>query len=203
MARTTIIAGVFVARIFSTMSCGAADEPAAYPAVKGERATRPAFDIDSTKAFRIELGRGGGFDGLDTVKLDRSGKVIMHRVKWEQRQTRHRKFRIRVWETVSLRVSEEDVAKILEAIKAKELMNLDRAYHADVADGTQWVFRIEQGGREKSVYFNNHFPASIIQFAKKLDAIIAESGVNELAWKAVPEDEHGQHDNALWESISR
>ncbi|MDA0814027.1 MAG: hypothetical protein O3C21_16755 [Verrucomicrobia bacterium] len=36
------------------------------------------------------------------------------------------------------------------------------AYHADVADGNQWVLAVTQGERQKAIYFNNHFPKSIL-----------------------------------------
>ena len=37
---------------------------------------RPTFTIDRTQPFQLEFGRGSGRAGLDTVKIDQTGRVL-------------------------------------------------------------------------------------------------------------------------------
>jgi len=170
-----------------------------YPVSEVEKDTQPPFRIDPTKPFRIEFGRGSGMHGLATVKVSQDGTALLHRRRsglpgedWGD-----------TWEWASLRLSQDAMAKLLEAVDAERLMDLERAYHAAVMDGTQWVLWIKQGEREKSVYFNNHFPRPIIRFAERLDALLLESPPDELTWTAVPASESMLHHRDLWMSIRR
>src|SRR5262245_45181811 len=42
---------------------------------------RPAFTNDRIQPFWLEFGRGSWWHGLDTVKFDQTGRVILHRLK--------------------------------------------------------------------------------------------------------------------------
>lgn len=92
---------------------------------------------------------------------------------------------------------------MLEEVEANRLLGLDKEYHADVCDGTQWVLWVRQGDREKTVFFNSHFPDPIIRFAEQLDAIVSGSVGPGLKWRAVPPAQSRDHEQALWESIKR
>jgi hypothetical protein len=80
---------------------------------------------------------------------------------------------------------------------------MDRSYAADVADGTQWVLWIQQGDRERSVYFDNHFPEAITTFAKHLDAILSMASGPNLQWQPVLPPMSRRHESELWECIKR
>jgi len=80
---------------------------------------------------------------------------------------------------------------------------MDKAYHADIYDGTQWVLWIRQGDREKVVYCSNHFPDPIVRFAAWLDANVARSVGPSLKWRAVPALRSRDHERELWQSIER
>ena len=61
-----------------------------------EKDTRPAFQIDSVQPFRLEFGRGSGWNGLDTIQIDQTGGVVLHRLKSDGTGS---------WETTSLRLA--------------------------------------------------------------------------------------------------
>jgi len=164
-----------------------------------EKDDRPAFTIDRTQPFWLEFGRGSGWHGLDTVKIDQTGRVVLHQMKSDRQQN----VNVLSWEVATLQLAPEAVAEVLEAVESNDLMGLHKAYHADIADGTQWVLWMKQGAREKSVYFDNRFPPAITRFAEQLDAILARAGLDKVAWQTVPERESRQHEKELWNSIRR
>jgi hypothetical protein len=162
-----------------------------------EKDDRPAFSIDRTQPFWLEFGRGSGWQGLDTVKIDQTGKAVLHRMKSDRQQD----VTVLSWEVATLQLSPEAVAEVLKAVESNGLMGLHKAYHADVHDGTQWVFWAKQGEREKSVYFDNSFPRAINAFAEQLDAILVRAGLDKATWQPVPERESRRHERELWDSI--
>ncbi len=154
----------------------------------------------SQQPFWIELGRGSGWDGLDTVKLDQTGRVILHRFKTERKND----VIDLSWEVATLQLSPEALAEVLEAVEANSVMGLRNKYHDEnVQDGTQWVLWIKQGEQEKSVYFSNDFPSRIKEFAKQLDAILVRAGIDQIDWHRVPDLLFRQHERELWDSINR
>ena len=98
-----------------------------------------------------------------------------------------------------MQLSEESLAKVLQAVEDNQLLGLHKAYHANVEDGTQWVLWIKQGENEKAIYFNNHFPKAIVGFATDLDAVLSASGSGNLTWYPAARD----HEKELWDSINR
>jgi hypothetical protein len=106
------------------------DEPADpffnQPLSHVEKDDRPTFQIDPSKPFQIEFGRGSGWHGLDTVKVNQDGLVVLHRLK-----------KSADWERATLQLPDDALAKVLEQVDADHLLELHRAYHANVADGTQ------------------------------------------------------------------
>jgi hypothetical protein len=160
---------------------------------------RPAFHIDPEQPWRIEFGRGSGWHGLDTAKLDQDGRLVLHRL----RQDREGNVIALSWETTTAQLPPSAVAKVLAAVESNRLLELDKAYHANVADGTQWVLWVRQGDREKSVYFDNHFPERIVRFAEQLDQVVSGSVGPGLRWRAVPSVEDRDHERELWESLRR
>lgn len=160
-----------------------------------EQDDRPVFRIDPAQPFRLELGRGSGWDGLDTTRIDQDGKVVLYRSRRPEAEPQ--------WETAALRLRPESLTEVLKAVESNGLMSLHRAYHSDVRDGTQWVFWVRQGGQEKSVYFNNRFPRSATRFAQQLDGVLDRAGLGTAAWQPVPAGESRQHERELWDSIRR
>jgi hypothetical protein len=154
------------------------------PYVRGTR-----VGLNSSQPFLIELGRGSGWHGLDTVRVLDDGTTTLCRQAGGD------------WETAEIHLPPEGVARVRDSIKNHELLQLNASYHdPNIADGTQWVLRLQQGGTEKAVYFNNRFPAEITRFATELDEVLEEYGAG-ATWRRVAYLNQRNHERALWESI--
>jgi hypothetical protein len=152
-----------------------------------------AIRLDTAQPYRIELGRGSGWHGLDTVQIRDDGIVILHRLTPPGD----------AWETATLVLPQQSVTRVLNAVEENRLLSLEKAYHGGVEDGTQWVFRVQHGDQEKAVYCNNFFPEPIVQFAATLDQVLAENGLEGVAWHRVAYLGRRMHERELWSSISR
>lgn len=165
-----------------------------YPISHTEPDPNPAVPWDAAADYRLEFGRGSGMEGLDTVAIQ-DGKVTLHWRIWEDEPTSY-------WQTVTMELSEIAIKEIGQSVEDLKLLELHNGYHAEICDGVQWVFWIEQGGQSKSIYFNNHFPESIQKFAVHLDRILDEAGLQNAQWQRVPDEEQGSHDQALWKKLN-
>ncbi|MGA2068006.1 MAG: hypothetical protein ABSG86_23755 [Thermoguttaceae bacterium] len=190
---------VIVVQASQRWSAGLSHELQSFPLSKTVPSTDPPFVIDAAKPWKIELGRGSGRDGLDTAALTHDGTVLLYRLTRKPTSGA----RGASWETAEMALPHEAVSSILAAAAENRLLKLERAYHADVRDGTQWVLRISQGTNEKSVYFDNHFPGAIVRFADLLDAVLARNGVGTVRWEPVPAGQGRKHEKGLWDSIKQ
>jgi hypothetical protein len=153
--------------------------------------TRPAFILDASKPFVIELGRGSGMDGLDIIKVDHTGAVELSRIAAGQNV-----------ESASLQLSSADVDTLVGLVNANQMTSMGRTYSIpSLADGTQWVLWIEQSGSEKAIYFNNSFPNQITAYANSLDALLQKAGLNKVKWSPVPQQSGIDQQAALWARI--
>lgn len=157
------------------------------------------FHLDPGRPYQLEFGRGSGWHGLDTVKLRQDGTVTLHR----QRQEFDGQVVHLFWETARLKLPPEALARVVDAIEEHQLLGMDREYHEDADDGTQWVLWVKQGEKEKSVYFDNRFPKGIVRFAEALDNVLAENGLEKADWRRVPDVDARKHERELWDSIKR
>lgn len=148
-----------------------------HPTVVVTPSTQPAFTLDVTRPFTIDLGRGSGWHGFDIVRITQSGLIQLHRGV-------DRKFA-----SATLQLSTAQVVALVNEVNASELTSLEQSYVAPVADGTQWILWIEQSGPQKAVYFSNTFPTAIREFAKHLDASLAIAGSATLSWTRESEEE--------------
>ena len=164
-----------------------------FPLSSSKADDRPRMSFDPQEPYRLEFGRGSGWHGLDTVAIE-DGKVVLHRLKEDGKETY-------VWLTGTLPISIDATERIAKTIRRLNLLKMDRSYHAEVNDGTQWIFRLSQDGQEKSIYFDNHFPRAIQDFAVSLDKELAKAGIDEIKWSQVPKAEVRDHEKDLWESI--
>ena len=157
----------------------------------------PGSRLDSARPWRVELGRGSGMVGLNTVAVGSDGTATAYRLRVEDRG---RPF----WETTTLRLPPEAVDEVRVAVDQHRLLGLGRVYRAaGVHDGTQWVLRVVQGDFEKAVYFDNRFPRAIEGFADDLDRVLAANGLAEAQWTRVPDAEARNHEQELWRSTER
>lgn len=160
---------------------------------------KPAFRIAPQEAWHLAFGRGSGMQGLETVKLDQDGHLVLHRMNSKSRG----EIEYLYWESATFELPPDAVAKVVEAVAANGLLRLDKAYHAGVVDGTQWVLKLQQGEREKVIYFDNHFPDAIVRFATQLDQILKESSGAKLRWQTLPSARARDYEKELWNSLER
>jgi hypothetical protein len=162
-----------------------------YPTVVAD--TRPSWLFDPSRPFVVELGRGSGWHGLDVVLLDSSGTVSMTRQRISANGM--------VWHCASATLGPAQVNRIAVSVVDLQPHTMGRSYSSDLQDGCQWVLRIEQGGREKSIYFNNSFPSPVNVFAAAIDAEI--NGLpTPPTWTPLSEGEARQRESRLWRSIN-
>jgi hypothetical protein len=146
---------------------------------------------DTSRAYTIELGRGSGRHGLDTVRVVFDGLATVCR--WDEDR----------WEMADLILSPDQLGRMMTAVERDRLPDLRGEYRDErVADGTQWVLRLERAGMEKVVYFDNRFPDEVVRFADTLDEILAEAGLEKAAWRPANASAR-ELERALWRSIDR
>lgn len=171
--------------------------PKSFPLARTEKENRPTLSFAIEQPFQLDFGRGSGWGGLDTVSIDADGNVSLSRTGMELQG----KVRVQYVETASLRLSSSSLKNIGKAIHDCGLLQMQRAYHADVLDGRQWIFWLRQGSGEKSIYFNNHFPAGILRFAKILDKELDAAGFKNTQWKRMERGQIAEAAKALWKSV--
>jgi hypothetical protein len=139
----------------------------------------PVWTIDAAKPWTLELRRGSGWHGYDTIDIDQTGGVVLHRLP--------RTVNSPLREKATMQIPPRAVAEVLARVSEYGIMSMYRAYHArGVFDGTQWDVTIKQGDREKKASFDNYFPDEIVRFADSLDAILDENGLGDASWQPVP-----------------
>jgi hypothetical protein len=162
---------------------------------------RPAFAIDRTKPFWIEIGRGGHKGGLDTIKIDQTGRVILHRTSRRKKQDGSDDL---ICEVATLQLSPEALVEALKSVDAANLMALGKAYYrVALADGTQWILWIRQGEQEKAVYCDNSFPKAITEFAEQLDALLGRAGLENTTWTSETWKDFSENERELKGCIRR
>jgi hypothetical protein len=150
---------------------------------------RTNIKLDITKPFQISLGRGSGWHGLDTIEINQSGIVTLHKM------TKNG------WQSGQLKIDNLSLNLILDKFHDLNLLQLNKKYAANVHDGTQWILWTQQSSINKSSYFDNKFPNSIKTFATFIDDILIKQNYNNIKWLTVPLDQARQHEKAIWASI--
>ena len=166
-----------------------------FPLSSTETDDRPPMSFDARKPYRLEFGRGSGWHGLDTIAIE-DGKVILHRLGEDKKGNTGG-----IWVSGTMQIPKDATERIVKTIVDLDLLEMNRSYHADIADGTQWIFWLTQDGQEKSIYFDNHFPKAIQEFARSLDEELAKAGLAKAEWSRVPDEERRSHENRIWDSI--
>lgn len=140
--------------------------------------------------FELQFGRGSGWHGLDVLRITSDRRAV-----YEYRTE------LGIWERKRFAVDAKGLADLRGAIDTLNPWDMERAYHADVCDGTQWAFFVCVDGTSKSIYFNNHFPGAIKQFADFVDRAILQPFADPLKAQTVADRHHRKHEKELWESI--
>jgi hypothetical protein len=162
------------------------------------KARNPGFVISAKQDYRIELGRGSAWNGLNTISIMRDKKVRVVRLRKElgDASVIHR------WEETELEMSGEKKAEIVNAINRFKILGLERAYvDKNIVDGDQWVLWVSQGKKSEAFYFDNCFPEAVRKFGNFVDAKIEEKGIEERRWKNIPDGLKREHEKAIWGSV--
>lgn len=156
------------------------------------------FDFDPSKPFRLEFGRGSGWTGLNTIKIEENGSVAVHML----REEKIKGVIYSYCENGLLKLSEKDLRIITDKIVELEILDMDMSYYAEgIRDGTQWIFWVQQGKEQKSIHFSNHFPKKILYISVIIDEILENAGYNVIKWKRFPNRETLFHQIDIWNSI--
>ncbi|MDX2092437.1 MAG: hypothetical protein SFX73_31530 [Kofleriaceae bacterium] len=202
----------------------AADVPPAHApdaAPPGRASTPPAPAValtgalDPARPFSLELGRGSGRFGLSTIAIDERGHVVLHAERKGQRKPtakERREHDLRPdenitegwWERAQLDLPPASMDELRAAVRVLDPLAL-AAVHKEpgVYDGTQWVFRIQQGQIDHLIYCDNRFPETLKAFATTLDGILDRAGRRGLTFTRVPEGTKPRHDDVLWERVDK
>jgi hypothetical protein len=153
--------------------------------IKITKDRQPVWKIDPKQPYEISFSRIG-LPGCYVLRITmtQDGCVVVER--------RLDKFTPEIdphWETTTFTLHRDEVAKILEAIEATQVMKLHRDYKAvGHFDGCHESISIKQGEREKIVGCSNYFPEEFSLFVKQLEAILAISSRRNVTWRPMPRD---------------
>jgi hypothetical protein len=147
------------------------------------------FSLHPDDTFEFQFGQGSGWHGLNLLKVTADGRAT-----YEYQADRG-------WSRKTFVVGDRGLEHLVEKINALRIFGLPRAYHADVADGTQWCLLIKTGGRRKAIYCDNYFPAELRELAAFVhrDVVVGAGGLAEPV--AVPRWCWRQHEQEIWSSI--
>ncbi len=149
---------------------------------------RWGFSLEAGRPFVVELGRGSGWHGLNIVIVQETGAVAMYRM--------NRQARV---EQASLQLTREQVQAVAGLVNRERLTGLTRAYeNRDIRDGSQWVMWIEQGEKQRAVYYNNAFPGAIVRFAEGLDGVLDAAGQEGVVWRELGKAEGRAVERGPW-----
>jgi hypothetical protein len=138
------------------------------------------FPFDPSKPFRLQLARGSGYQGQNTVAVSANGYTSMHRLLGACQR-----------EHTTTKLTHNQLLAIADAISRHNLPGLNTDYiDGHIKDGTQWSLSILQAGRAKHVYFSNRFTCSIWYFAIDLDDILTWSDPKTLVWAQCDQWDH-------------
>jgi hypothetical protein len=150
----------------------------------------PPF-IPRDEKFDFQLGRGSGWHGLDLLRITSDGVAVY------EYQTKLGGG----WERKTFLVDRARLDALSDTINNLRIKDLKRAYHGNVADGTQWCLLISIDGDTKSVYCDNNFPGPIRSLAKFVDETILEPLAGPVVAETVPERHYREHEKEIWASI--
>jgi hypothetical protein len=150
----------------------------------------PPF-IPRDENFDFQLGRGSGWHGLDLFRVTSDGTAVY------EYQTESGEG----WERKTFLVDRARLDALRDAINNLRIAELNRAYHGNVMDGTQWCLLISMDGQTKSVYCDNNFPAPIRNLATLVDETILEPLGSPIVAETVPQRHHRKHEKELWAAI--
>ena len=151
--------------------------------------------FDSAAPYRLLLGRGSGWEGLDTIEIRNDGFFIAYR-RSSPGQTSGSP-----WEIAKGRLPEQSIDKISRLVFGKKFFRLRNKYETDARDGVQWVVLLQQGSDRFCVYCNNQFPPAVRRLAIQIDKELTDVFAGSLVFSPVPGSEGRGHEKELWDCV--
>lgn len=143
------------------------------------------FIFDPEVPFVLELGRGNTWHGLNPITIHSSGEMEVYIKRIDRKRLMQgdaKNYRMKA----NFRLSPEEIHRVSSLVVGLNLPSMHKAYRTEIADGSQWILRMTQQGRSKSVYFSNYFPAAIRTFSHELYRLVLKYE-NQVKWLEVPE----------------
>lgn len=157
-----------------------------YRAAKIEKARIP-FNFRPGQPFALEFGRGSGWQGLATFKLNEAGEVELVERRYFLEEFKAGNYQP-VWAKTNFKLTANEVRQIAVAIDKFQLAEMDPMYiDSRIADGAQWEFYLQQAGKGKKIYFSNLFPQKIKHFTSFIDNLFKEKK-DKVSWKNLSKD---------------
>jgi hypothetical protein len=167
-----LVAGAFVSAIAFAKWLSAGEPPSIpfdawwgsdrpdFPLAKSEDDPSPSRlrseHILGAEGFVFTMGVGSGLSGLDVFRVDAAGNAVYVFATGDSHGD---------WWRAEFTVAAPMVTHLRKLLVEIDYPSLKRAYHANVADGTQWCIRVDCAGIVKKMYCNNYFPAAAMRLA--------------------------------------
>lgn len=146
------------------------------------------FTFDATRPYRVAIGWGGGLSGMDTIEVFSDGKANGERGDAAHPQV----------QAATTTLSQRQVAAVTALIGRCGLADLACHYDAHVYDGTQWILDLEQDGKHRTVYCDNHFPQQLVDFRSALQVAVA---ADTWPWLEAPSQRPLPLEQRLWDAV--
>lgn len=149
------------------------------------------------ETFSLELGIGGGLDGLDVVSVTPSGAsryVYRGAILGDGGVDR-------IWRESEFQLTARELDALVAKLNEHDVLHLGHRYSdPDIADGDQWVLALRRGADEKIIYADNGFPPALVAVAR----YVLDSVVRPHIFDSPPRELRGSaHQVHLWEDHRR
>ena len=131
--------------------------------VKGTERDFPSLaSLASEDSLKLHVGLSHGLDRIFRLDMDQDGYVEYRFSTWNKKEDSGGQEIVTVdFYKSSFKVDEDSLLVVRKALQKAEFEELEKEYHANMVDGQQLIIMVKTDSAEKSVYFNNHFPAEI------------------------------------------
>lgn len=173
---TAIASSTYFAEVFG------ATEARQYPLARHTPDPDGSFDARNLTArtFVFEIVQGGHFNGNSLLQITGEVGIAIWRIRLPQSDTNPARGE---WRRTLFQVSPEELAALKDEIRTSGLLSLDGRYDGDMLDGTNWSVHLAGDGKEKQLWFSNHFPAPVVRISEWLRAHVIAARSEEL-WKS-------------------
>jgi hypothetical protein len=122
-------------------------------------ATETEATVGLDETFLVEIGMGGGRDGLNVTTVAANGHAShVYRTRTKDGIG---------WVRVAFTVERPELERLAKVLNENRFLQLPQRYEAkDLHDGAQWILHVRSGGLDKYVYADNAFPDPLLAVAR-------------------------------------